>query len=57
MLFITDPEEGAALSSRAAAGTVRVNAGRDPAIHRPSQGKSVEEYAHEAGISSNTARM
>jgi hypothetical protein len=57
VLFITDPEEGAALSSRAAAGTVRVNAGRDPAIHRPSQGKSVEEYAHEAGISSNTARM
>jgi DNA-binding CsgD family transcriptional regulator len=55
-VFITDPEEGAALDSRA----LRELFGLTPAEIRLCialvEGKSVEEYAHEAAISSNTAR-
>src|SRR5215471_10577897 len=55
-LFITDPEEGPALDSR----VLRQLFGLTPAEIRLcialSKGKSVEEYAREAGISSNTAR-
>jgi DNA-binding CsgD family transcriptional regulator len=55
-LFITDPEEGPALNSR----VLRQLFGLTPAEIRLcsalSTGKSVEEYAREAGISSNTAR-
>jgi DNA-binding CsgD family transcriptional regulator len=55
-LFITDPEEGAALDSRA----LHELFGLTPAEIRLStalvKGKSVAEYAHEAAISSNTAR-
>jgi DNA-binding CsgD family transcriptional regulator len=55
-LFITDPEEGATLDSRA----LRQLFGLTPAEIRLSialvKGTSVEEYAEEAGISSNTAR-
>jgi DNA-binding CsgD family transcriptional regulator len=55
-LFITDPEDGAPLESRA----LHELFGLTPAEIRLSialvNGKSVEEYAHEAGISSNTAR-
>jgi DNA-binding CsgD family transcriptional regulator len=55
-VFITDPEEGAALDSRA----LHELFGLTPAEIRLCialvQGKTVEEYAHDAGISSNTAR-
>jgi DNA-binding CsgD family transcriptional regulator len=55
-LFITDPEEAAALDSRA----LHELFGLTPAEIRLSialvEGKSVEEYAREAAISSNTAR-
>jgi DNA-binding CsgD family transcriptional regulator len=55
-LFITDPEEEATLDSRA----LRQLFGLTPAEIRLCialvKGKSVEEYAHEAGISPNTAR-
>jgi DNA-binding CsgD family transcriptional regulator len=55
-LFITDPEKGASLDSRA----LRQLFGLTPAQIRLCaalvEGKSVEEYAHEAGISSSTAR-
>jgi len=55
-LFITDPEEGATLDSRA----LHQLFGLTPAEIRLCialvKGKSVEEYALEAGISSNTAR-
>jgi DNA-binding CsgD family transcriptional regulator len=56
VLFITDPEEEAALDSRA----LQELFGLTPAEIRLCialvKGKSVEEYAHEAAISSNTAR-
>ena len=55
-VLITDPEEGVALDSRA----LRELFGLTPAEIRLCialvKGKSVEEYAHEAAISSNTAR-
>jgi DNA-binding CsgD family transcriptional regulator len=55
-LLITDPEEGPALDSRA----LQQLFGLTPAEIRLCialvAGKSVEEYAREAGISSNTAR-
>jgi DNA-binding CsgD family transcriptional regulator len=55
-LFITDPEETTTLNSRA----LHQLFGLTPAEIRLCialvNGKSVEEYAHEAGISSNTAR-
>ena len=55
-LFITDPEEGATLDSRA----LHQLFGLTPAEIRLCialvKGMSVEEYALEAGISSNTAR-
>jgi DNA-binding CsgD family transcriptional regulator/PAS domain-containing protein len=55
-LFITDPEEGATLNGRA----LHQLFGLAPAEIRLCialvKGKSVEEYAHEAAISSNTAR-
>ena len=55
-LFITDPEEGAALDSRA----LHQLFGLTPAEIRLCialvKGRSVEEYALEAGITSNTAR-
>jgi DNA-binding CsgD family transcriptional regulator len=55
-LFITDPEEGAALDSRA----LQQLFGLTPAEIRLCialvTGKSVEQYAQEAAISSNTAR-
>src|SRR5215472_3416123 len=55
-LFITDPEEGATLDSRA----LHQLFGLTPAEIRLCvalvKGKSVEAYAHEAAISSNTAR-
>jgi DNA-binding CsgD family transcriptional regulator len=55
-LLITDPEEGAALDSRA----LHELFGLTPAEVRLClalvKGKSVEEYAHETAISSNTAR-
>jgi DNA-binding CsgD family transcriptional regulator len=55
-LLITDPEEGATLDSRA----LQQLFGLTPAEIRLCialvKGKSVEEYALEAGISSNTAR-
>jgi DNA-binding CsgD family transcriptional regulator len=55
-VFITDPEKGAALDSRA----LRELFGLTPAEIRLCialvKGKSVEEYAQETGISSNTAR-
>jgi DNA-binding CsgD family transcriptional regulator len=55
-LFITDPEEGATLDSR----VLRQLFGLTPAEIRLCialvKGKSVAEYAHEAAISSNTAR-
>jgi DNA-binding CsgD family transcriptional regulator len=55
-LFITDPEEGATLDSRA----LRQLFGLTPAEIRLCialvKGKSVEEYARETAISSNTAR-
>ena len=56
MLFITDPEAEAALDSR----KLHELFGLTPAEVRLCialvKGKSVEEYAREAGISSNTAR-
>ena len=55
-LFITDPEEGATMDSRA----LHQLFGLTPAEIRLCialvKGKSVKEYAHEAAISSNTAR-
>jgi DNA-binding CsgD family transcriptional regulator len=55
-LFITDPEEGTRLDSR----MLRQLFGLTPAEIRLcialAEGKSVEEYAREAAISSNTAR-
>jgi DNA-binding CsgD family transcriptional regulator len=55
-LFITDPEEGAALDSRA----LQQLFGLTPAEIRLCSalvaGKSVEQYARETAISSNTAR-
>jgi DNA-binding CsgD family transcriptional regulator len=55
-VFITDPEEGAALDGRA----LRELFGLTPAEIRLCmalvEGKSVEEYAQESAISSNTAR-
>jgi DNA-binding CsgD family transcriptional regulator len=55
-LFLTDPEEGATLDSRA----LRQLFGLTPAETRLAialvKGKSVKEYAHEGGISPNTAR-
>jgi hypothetical protein len=55
-LFITDPEEGATLNSRALHQLFCLTPAEIRLCIALVKGQSVEEYAYEAAISSNTAR-
>jgi DNA-binding CsgD family transcriptional regulator len=55
-VFITDPEEGATLDSRALHQLFDLTPAEIRLCIALVKGKSVEEYAHEAAITSNTAR-